>query len=315
MARLADIQPLKLVSEEVKRSSKYRQIAASVGEIGLVEPPVVARSRDDQGKFLLLDGHLRLEVLRDRGLLEIECLVSTEDEAFTYNKRVNRIAIIQEHRMILKAVENGVSEARIGETKDKSAHQPTQAELKAKADWEENRRKWPSLYSRDRQHWRSWDNRPSGRLSLTLTDPLRLQWQDGHVLGRWHDRKSSKLGAHLDEVLVGMLAGAATARHNRIAAEAEKRRREEAHQAYLKEQERRRYEAQVDAFIEGKADELFRLQKILAFRDYIAREPGAPRSPEEDAVLRATNDLISRLQHGLSADTLKNALKSARQIS
>lgn len=113
LARIADIQPLKLVSEEVKRSPKYRQIAASIGEIGLVEPPVVARSRDAQGKLLLLDGHLRLEVLRDRGLTEIECLMSTEDEAFTYNKRVNRIAIIQEHRMILKAVENGVSEARI----------------------------------------------------------------------------------------------------------------------------------------------------------------------------------------------------------
>ncbi|WP_244433178.1 ParB N-terminal domain-containing protein [Bradyrhizobium japonicum] len=114
MVRLSDIQPLKLVSEEVKRSPKYRQIAASVGEIGLVEPPVVARSRDGQGKFLLLDGHLRLEVLRERGQLEIECLISTEDEAFTYNKRVNRIAIIQEHRMILKAIENGVSEVSIG---------------------------------------------------------------------------------------------------------------------------------------------------------------------------------------------------------
>ncbi|MDA9421561.1 plasmid stablization protein ParB [Bradyrhizobium sp. CCBAU 53380] len=113
VVRLADIQPLKLVSEEVKRSPKYRQIAASVAEIGLVEPPVVARSRDGQTKFLLLDGHLRFEVLRDRGLLEVECLISTEDEAFTYNKRVNRIAIIQEHRMILKAIENGVSEARI----------------------------------------------------------------------------------------------------------------------------------------------------------------------------------------------------------
>ncbi|MGY4227812.1 hypothetical protein ACVMIH_005173 [Bradyrhizobium sp. USDA 4503] len=111
--RLADIQPLKLVSEEVKRSAKYRQIAASIAEIGLVEPPVVARSRDASGKFLLLDGHLRLEVLKDSGLVEIECLVSTEDEAFTYNKRVNRIAIIQEHRMILKAIEKGVSEARI----------------------------------------------------------------------------------------------------------------------------------------------------------------------------------------------------------
>ncbi|UGA42430.1 ParB N-terminal domain-containing protein [Bradyrhizobium quebecense] len=92
----SDIQPLKLVSEEVKRSAQYRQIAASIAEIGLVEPPVVARSRDAIGRFLLLDGHLRLEVLKDSGLVEIECLVSTEDEAFTYNKRVNRIAIIQE---------------------------------------------------------------------------------------------------------------------------------------------------------------------------------------------------------------------------
>jgi hypothetical protein len=113
LVRLADIQPLKLVPEEVKRSAKYRQIAASIAEIGLVERPVIARARDGGDKFLLLDGHLRLEVLRDQGLSEVECLVSTEDEAFTYNKRVNRIAIIQEHRMILKAIENGVSEARI----------------------------------------------------------------------------------------------------------------------------------------------------------------------------------------------------------
>jgi hypothetical protein len=113
LVKLADIQPLKLVADEVKRSAKYRQIAASIAEIGLVERPVVARAREGSGKFLLLDGHLRLEVLRDLGVSEIECLISTEDEAFTYNKRVNRIAIIQEHRMILKAIEKGVSEARI----------------------------------------------------------------------------------------------------------------------------------------------------------------------------------------------------------
>jgi hypothetical protein len=77
---------------------------------------VVARSREELGKFLLLDGHLRLEVLLDRGVGEVDCLISTDDEAFTYNKRVNRIAIIQEHKMILKAVENGVSEERIAKS-------------------------------------------------------------------------------------------------------------------------------------------------------------------------------------------------------
>jgi hypothetical protein len=43
-------------------------------------------------------------------------LISTDDEAFTYNNRVNSIAIIQEHKMILKAIENGVSEEMIAKS-------------------------------------------------------------------------------------------------------------------------------------------------------------------------------------------------------
>lgn len=76
----------------------------------------MARDRNDPGKYLLLDGHLRIEALKDRGETEVVCLISIEDEAFTYNKRVNRIAIIQEHRMILKAIERGVSEERLAKT-------------------------------------------------------------------------------------------------------------------------------------------------------------------------------------------------------
>ena len=110
---IADIQPLKLVSDTIKKTPKYAQIAASMGEVGIVEPPIVARDRSEQGKYLLLDGHLRIDVLKHMGATEVVCLISTDDEAFTYNKRVNRIAAIQEHRMILKAVERGVSEQRI----------------------------------------------------------------------------------------------------------------------------------------------------------------------------------------------------------
>jgi ParB-like chromosome segregation protein Spo0J len=110
---IADIQPLKIVSEAVKKTPKYAQIVASIGQVGIVEPPVVSRDRHDRGKYLLLDGHLRIEALKDQGETEVVCLISIEDEAFTYNKRVNRIAIIQEHRMIIKAIERGVSEERI----------------------------------------------------------------------------------------------------------------------------------------------------------------------------------------------------------
>jgi hypothetical protein len=52
-------------------------------------------------------------VLKDRGEIDVTCLISTDDEAFTYNKRVNRLAIIQEHRMFVKAIERGVPEERI----------------------------------------------------------------------------------------------------------------------------------------------------------------------------------------------------------
>jgi ParB-like chromosome segregation protein Spo0J len=107
------IVPLKIVSAAVKKTPKYAQIAASIREVGLVEPPVVTRDRGEPGKYLLLDGHLRIDVLKEMGRTEVTCLISTDDEAYTYNKRVNRLAMIQEHRMIVKAVERGVPEDRI----------------------------------------------------------------------------------------------------------------------------------------------------------------------------------------------------------
>jgi hypothetical protein len=110
---IAQIQPLKLVTPAIKKTPKYLQIVASVREVGIVESPVIARDRSDPGKYLLLDGHLRIDVLKDMGESEVTCLISIDDEAFTYNKRVNRLAMIQEHRMIVKAVQRGVPEERI----------------------------------------------------------------------------------------------------------------------------------------------------------------------------------------------------------
>ncbi len=109
----SDIQPLRLVSAVVKKTTKYAQIAASIKDVGIIEPPVVARDRSDHGKYLLLDGHLRVEILKEMGETAAVCLIATDDEAFTYNKRINRIAIVQEHKMILMAIKDGVPEERI----------------------------------------------------------------------------------------------------------------------------------------------------------------------------------------------------------
>ncbi len=84
---IARLLPVKALRATVKMSAKYQQIAASIREIGLVEPPVAARSAG--GMFLILDGHVRIEILKDLGESEIECLISTDDEAFTYNKRIS----------------------------------------------------------------------------------------------------------------------------------------------------------------------------------------------------------------------------------
>ena len=110
---LADILPLRQLAAAVMKSVKYAQIAASISEVGIIEPPVVVRDKMDSGLFHLLDGHLRVEILRSRGETEAVCLVANEDEAFTYNKRISRITTIQEHKMILKAIEKGVSEERL----------------------------------------------------------------------------------------------------------------------------------------------------------------------------------------------------------
>ena len=115
---IAAILPLRPVPAHIREGRKYTQIASSVREVGIVQPPVVARHASLKGKYLLLDGHLRIEVLKDMSIREVTCLVSLDDEAFTYNRQINRLATIQEHRMILKLVERGISEKRIAEALD-----------------------------------------------------------------------------------------------------------------------------------------------------------------------------------------------------
>lgn len=108
-----DIQLLRTPSVDISKSMKYKQIRSSLRELGSIEPPVVAEDRQCKGKYLLLDGHMRVQAMRELGSTEITCIVSTDDEGFTYNKRVNRLATVQQHRMLTRAIKRGVSEERI----------------------------------------------------------------------------------------------------------------------------------------------------------------------------------------------------------
>ena len=105
------IIPQRDVSPVVRRSSVYKQIAASIEHIGLIEP--VAVYPKSPNAYLLLDGHLRLDILKHANATEVRAILATDDEAYTYNKRVNHAPPIAQHFMILKAIANGVDEQSI----------------------------------------------------------------------------------------------------------------------------------------------------------------------------------------------------------
>ncbi|RUS66700.1 hypothetical protein CUZ56_01490 [Saezia sanguinis] len=112
--QICNILPLKVLPPEVKRSVKYQQIQASIQDVGLVEPPVVTSIPGRSEHYFLLDGHLRIEVLKDLGQVEVDCLISLEDDTYSYNKRINRLSAVQDHKMIVRAMERGVSVERLG---------------------------------------------------------------------------------------------------------------------------------------------------------------------------------------------------------
>lgn len=108
---LDQLVPTKLVRKATHSSVKFKQILSSIKEIGIIEPLIV--KRQGKSKYILLDGHLRLAALKELSFRQVTCILSTDDETFTYNKYVNRVAAIQEHRMILRAIQRGVSEEKI----------------------------------------------------------------------------------------------------------------------------------------------------------------------------------------------------------
>lgn len=110
--------PTRSVQPEFRKTRKFAQIRSSIREIGLIEPLIVTPSDPASGLHMLLDGHLRLLAMRELGLQTVTCLVSSDDEGYTYNKRVNRLATVQEHYMILRSLERGVPEERLAKALD-----------------------------------------------------------------------------------------------------------------------------------------------------------------------------------------------------
>jgi len=111
------ILPLDIIVSQRGETKRYRyeefykQLEASLKQVGLIEPLVVyPRGPAD---YLLLDGHVRYEILKSMGEKEVKCLLSTDDESYTYNRHVNHIPPIAQHFMLLEALKTGLTEKRI----------------------------------------------------------------------------------------------------------------------------------------------------------------------------------------------------------
>lgn len=118
MVPLVKILPMRLLDDGVCKAAKYKCIEASIKELGLIEPLVVFPQPNSDGAFMLLDGHVRHMILKQLNQPTAKCLIATDDEGFTYNHKVSRLSAIQEHFMVMRAINNGVSESRMAKALD-----------------------------------------------------------------------------------------------------------------------------------------------------------------------------------------------------
>lgn len=110
-----NLLPSRKLPDNVIRTTKYQQILESLRVIGLIEPLSISAA-NSRGIHVLLDGHTRLSAMKELGMTEAQCLISTDDETYTYNNRVNRLSTVQEHMMIKRAINHGVSPEKLAKS-------------------------------------------------------------------------------------------------------------------------------------------------------------------------------------------------------
>src|SRR5690606_32052134 len=76
---------------------------------------IVAFPQKGTDLYTIVDGNVRYYALKELGTEKALCILAHDDESYTYNHFVNRLAPIQAHKMIMRAVKNGVSSGRIAE--------------------------------------------------------------------------------------------------------------------------------------------------------------------------------------------------------
>ncbi len=208
----------------------------------------------------------------------------------------------------IRIIVDGVPVAwRLHETKDKTPHVPTKREIEAQAQREEDRKRWPGLYSSNSnlKAYASWDRSPSGRLSLTFIDATKFYWGMAGQVGNWRDRKNAPLETYLDDAMRALALGAVDIKR-RLADEAEKERlREEERERRRREQARKKRATRRHEYLLKKADDFARYQKVSALAEYLEEETRTYGSREAvDHLVEELRTLTETLSAGFGREEL-----------
>ncbi len=115
---LDHLLPTRSLPANLTLTRKYKQIRASIKAVGMIEPLTVIAIDDKPGYYRVLEGHIKVVILHELRQADAECILSTDDEAYTYNAHVNQLSSVQEHHMIRRAIERGVAADKVAEALD-----------------------------------------------------------------------------------------------------------------------------------------------------------------------------------------------------
>lgn len=112
------------LAKGVLATTKYKTIRGSIAELGVIEPLAVFRSPRRLGDYELLDGRLRLEALKELSRETAPCMVSTDDEGFTFNRHITRLSAMQRLRPLAQvgAHRSGACRKRCVQTQQYGNH-------------------------------------------------------------------------------------------------------------------------------------------------------------------------------------------------
>lgn len=195
--------------------------------------------------------------------------------------------------------------------RDQQPHIPTKAELKAQADRDEQRRRWPSSWPEGSMAYRKWDYVPSARLSFEIEQVHPTRWMR-HKVGRWGDRAGKSVERHLNAAMAALVEAAAHIRHKQEeAAERERRRAEEA-ERQRREQARLERARKRAEFVQAKAEEhaaLLRLEAFLAHLEAEVVEAGG--TDPVDRIAAELRDALRDRRLKLGRAALNTAIEGA----